>query len=87
MSNEEPSSLHLRRIDPSQNMRRFHTLVLQQTLFGDTSVVRTWGRIGTFGQSMMETFGQTHEAESEFCRLARTKRHRGYADVGSTENG
>ncbi|OYZ92578.1 MAG: molybdenum metabolism regulator, partial [Xanthobacter sp. 17-67-6] len=40
MESTAPGSLHLRRIDPARNMRRFYTLSLQPTLFGGTSVVR-----------------------------------------------
>ncbi|TIU16577.1 MAG: WGR domain-containing protein, partial [Mesorhizobium sp.] len=56
MENEEARPVHLRRIDPSQNMRRFYVVAIQPTLFGGASVIRNWGRIGTSGQSMMETF-------------------------------
>lgn len=38
--------LYCQRIDPSKNMARYYTLYLQQTLFGETSLVRCWGRIG-----------------------------------------
>ena len=45
MSNSD--SVHLRRIDPAQNMRRFYSLSIQPTLFGGASLIRDWGRIGT----------------------------------------
>lgn len=78
MEKEETGSVHLRRIDPAQNMRRFYTLAIQPTLFGGASVIRNWGRIGTNGQSMMETFDQADEAVSAKARLERSKRRRGY---------
>ena len=78
MEKEETGSVHLRRIDPAQNMRRFYTLAIQPTLFGGASVIRNWGRIGTNGQSMMETFDQADEAVSAKARLERSKRQRGY---------
>lgn len=81
MKNEEAGQVHLRRIDPSQNMRRYYTLAIQPTLFGGASVVRNWGRLGTRGQSMMETFDLSKEAEGAFARLARAKRRRGYDDA------
>ncbi|PRD43548.1 WGR domain-containing protein [Phyllobacterium phragmitis] len=80
MENEETGPVHLRRIDPSQNMRRFYTLAIQPTLFGGASVIRNWGRIGTNGQSMMETFDQAEDAETTMAKLERTKRRRGYRD-------
>ncbi|RWO44909.1 MAG: WGR domain-containing protein [Mesorhizobium sp.] len=80
MSNEEAGPVHLHRIDPAQNMRRFYSLAIQPTLFGGASVVRNWGRIGTNGQSMMETFDQTEAAMIAMARLQRTKRRRGYRE-------
>lgn len=74
--NKKP--LHLRRIDPSQNMRRFYCLSIQPTLFGGASLIRNWGRIGTHGQEMVETFDGCQEAEEAMTRLERTKRRRGY---------
>lgn len=73
---EEP--LHLRRIDPSQNMRRFYCLSIQPTLFGETSLIRHWGRIGTNGQEMVETFAESAVAAEAMARIELTKRRRGY---------
>ena len=84
MKNEQPDHIHLRRIDPSQNMRRFYTLAIQPTLFGGASVVRNWGRIGTSGQSMIETFDSNEHAVLAASRLERMKRRRGYRDCGPT---
>ncbi|RUU25050.1 WGR domain-containing protein [Mesorhizobium sp. M6A.T.Ce.TU.016.01.1.1] len=80
MTKEDTGPVHLHRIDPAQNMRRFYSLAVQPTLFGGASVVRNWGRIGTNGQSMMETFDQTGEAMIAMARLQRTKRRRGYRE-------
>lgn len=80
MAKEETGPVHLRRIDPAQNMRRFYVLAIQPTLFGGASLMRNWGRIGTNGQSMIETFDRPHEADGAFVRLERTKRRRGYRD-------
>lgn len=77
----EQVSHHFRRIDPTQNMRRFYALNLQPTLFGEVSLTRHWGRIGTAGQFMIETFGSVEEAERALRRLVRRKRSRGYADA------
>ncbi len=80
MEEKETGPAHLRRIDPTQNMRRFYTLAIQPTLFGGASVIRNWGRIGTSGQSMMETYDSADEAQTAAMRLERTKRRRGYRD-------
>jgi len=87
IDHEETSPVHLHRIDPSQNMRRYYTLAIQPTLFGGVSVIRNWGRIGTNGQSMRETFDRQDEAKSAFERLARTKRRRGYRNTNTTGSG
>ena len=82
MENDKAGPIHLRRIDPSQNMRRFYTLAIQPTLFGGASVIRNWGRIGTNGQSMMQTFDSNEEAVSASRRLESMKRRRGYRVYG-----
>lgn len=82
--------LHLRRIDAARNMRRFYELALMPTLFGGASVVRNWGRIGTAGQSMMQTFDQAADARAALERLARRKLRKGYhgfAEATDRENG
>ena len=82
MEHEEPGPVHLRRIDPSRNMRRFYILAIQPTLFGGASVIRNWGRIGASGQSKMETFDSADDATDASSRLERAKRRRGYRDSG-----
>ena len=81
MSLREQAPVHLRRIDPAQNMRRFYSLSVQPTLFGGASLIRDWGRIGTRGQTMMETFDTAGDADLAFDRLERSKRRRGYRDA------
>ncbi|MCG8274215.1 WGR domain-containing protein [Aquamicrobium sp. NLF2-7] len=86
MEKEDAGPVHLQRIDPTQNMRRFYTLAIQPTLFGGASVIRNWGRIGTNGQSMMETFDSEDEATAVSLRLERAKRRRGYTASGTARN-
>lgn len=76
-----PEPLHLRRIDAARNMRRFYALSTQPTLFGEMSLIRNWGRIGTYGKTMVQTFDGSVEAIDAFGRLERAKRRRGYAAV------
>lgn len=85
MSSSVVDPIHLRRIDPARNMRRFYELGIQPTLFGGFSLMRSWGRIGAVGQSMIETFDQEAEATLALTRLMRAKRRRGYygPDVAS----
>lgn len=81
MPKPEPEPLHLRRIDAARNMRRFYALSTQPTLFGEMSLIRTWGRIGTNGKTMVRTFDDSAETIDAFGRLERIKRRRGYAAV------
>lgn len=83
MSSSSPDPVHLKRVDPEQNMRRFYSLTVQPTLFGGASLIRDWGRIGTRGQTMMETFDEADDADKALNRLERAKRRRGYRDAGA----
>lgn len=71
--------VHLTRVDLSCNMRRFYSLALATSLFGDPGVERRWGRIGTGGQSRTDWYEEATEAERAFHALARAKRRQGYA--------
>ncbi len=75
---DAPDYIHLHRIDPDRNMYRFYGLTLQPTLFGGASVIRNWGRIGTQGQAMVQTFDNIDEASGALKRIEATKRRRGY---------
>ena len=69
----------LRRIDQSQNMARFYELDIQPGLFGDTSLTRHWGRIGSNGQSKQHWFSSDAAAADLADKLTRQKKRRGYA--------
>ena len=68
----------LHRIDPSRNMARFYLLSLQPTLFGEVSVVRSWGRIGTAGRSKVESHTTGQGACLALAKLKAAKLRRGY---------
>ena len=70
----------LTRIDPEQNMRRFYRVSIQPGLFGDWSLIREWGRIGTQGQGMEEWFDSEEEADHAAGRIQQSKQRRGYRD-------
>jgi predicted DNA-binding WGR domain protein len=73
-----PTDLHLRRIDPVRNMRRFYRMSIQRDLFGGASLVREWGRIGFRGQRLIELHPDEGRAVSALVKLAQAKRKRGY---------
>lgn len=78
MSAPSDSSILLHRIDESRNMKRFYVMATMPTLFGETSLLRNWGRIGRCGQMRIETFANSAEAGEALDRLARKKGRRGY---------
>jgi predicted DNA-binding WGR domain protein len=80
MSEAAPSPLYLERIDASRNMARFYVLAVQPTLFGELSLIRRWGRIGSRGRDKIETFSEHDELTKALGALERQKRRRGYCD-------
>ncbi len=70
--------LHVQRLDATQNMARFYRLAIEPTLFGDFSVVRNWGRIGTRGQEKVHFFDNEKQALALVLDLLRQKRQKGY---------
>jgi predicted DNA-binding WGR domain protein len=74
------SLLHilLERIEPSQNMARYYVLSIEPTLFGDSALVREWGRIGSSGQRRSEFFPQPSDARLALHAWLKRKRRRGY---------
>lgn len=78
--------LYCQRIDANRNMARYYMLAIQPTLFGETAVVRTWGRIGKAGGKMTEVFGTEKDAVARFLELVLQKRKRGYKPIRSCGN-
>jgi predicted DNA-binding WGR domain protein len=74
----ESTPIHLTRIDLAQNMARFYEISLQPTLFGEASLWRNWGRIGTRGQAMIVTYPDRQDAALAMAKLTRQKQRRGY---------
>jgi predicted DNA-binding WGR domain protein len=73
------STVHLRRIDETQNMRRFYYLDIQPDLFGGFLLVRQWGRIGAQGRSVAEHFDSATLAAAALAQHAARKARRGYS--------
>ena len=69
---------HLHRIDAAANMARFYCIDVAATLFGDVSVLRNWGRIGTHGRTRIETCATVADAERAASQTLRQKMRRGY---------
>lgn len=73
---------HLERRDAGRNMARFYCLSVEGSLFGDTALVREWGRIGTSGRRRLDLFADVAQAEHAMRRLATAKLRRGYRCAG-----
>ncbi|MBY3127462.1 WGR domain-containing protein [Rhizobium laguerreae] len=59
-------------------MARFYALSIEPNLFGGTSLVRSWGRIGTRGQQKIHVFDTELKAVDLLLILLRKKRSRDY---------
>jgi predicted DNA-binding WGR domain protein len=72
------TAVHLLRIDPARNMRRFYRLDLQPDLFGGVALVKEWGRVGRAGQVRSECFADPAAARTTLEKQQRAKARRGY---------
>jgi predicted DNA-binding WGR domain protein len=70
--------LVLERTDPSVNMDRFYVLRLEASLFGDTSLVRQWGRRGTYGREVRSLYECEADARETLEAWLNRKMRRGY---------
>lgn len=75
----EPSHLH--RIDPEANMARFYSVAVAPNLFGEVSILRCWGRIGTFGRMSIQTCATVADAQREAAHTLKRKMRRGYREA------
>ena len=73
-----PTTVDLKRVDPSLNMRRFYRMSVQPDLFGGACLVREWGRIGFRGQMLIEQHPDEGRAVTALMKLSATKKRRGY---------
>jgi predicted DNA-binding WGR domain protein len=72
---------YLHRIDPKANMARFYCIDIAPNLFGEVCVLRTWGRIGTRGQTRIETCAALEDVEQHSMKMLKAKLRRGYRAV------
>ena len=79
----DPPPIHLTRVDSSCNMRRFYSLALATSLFGEWGVRREWGRIGATGRGRTDWYAEAQEAECALQSLLRAKKRRGYVPAGT----
>ncbi len=75
MSDLTVQYLVLERCDPARNMARLYVLTIEPTLFGDTALLREWGRLGQrppARQPVVATSGEAHSC-SERSRPPRLR--------------
>lgn len=74
----QPYKIYCERRDPQRNMARYYTMEIMPDLFGQTCLIRSWGRIGKRGQLKQHQFMEEREAVGLFLEILRKKRGRGY---------
>jgi predicted DNA-binding WGR domain protein len=82
----QPYQLYIEKTDKARNMARFYAISIEPNLFGEASLTRRWGRIGTRGQMMIHHFKVEQDAVSLFLDLLRQKRKRGYSTIPHTSS-
>ncbi len=54
--------IYLERHDPDKNLHRFYQMFVTPGIFGDWSLVREWGRVGSPGTVRKDWFDSEEEA-------------------------
>ena len=73
-----PDPVYLEKCDAAQGQARFYALHLAPTLFGDWTLVREWGRIGSPGQIVVDWFESVEDACNALEQKQREKIRKGY---------
>ena len=69
---------YLTKTNPKENQFRFYKLYISPTLFGEWSLVREWGRIGSAGTVKIDFFDTEKEAVQKQAQLFEQKQKKGY---------
>ena len=69
---------HLIKIDEAQNQRRFYSMHLIPTLFGEWSLVREWGLSGSGGTLKFDPFPTEQAALTALDATKSAKLKQGY---------
>ncbi len=74
--------VRLEKINHIQGQSRFYVIRIDETLFGDWSVCRMWGRIGAHGgQELRKDFDDFAEASAFAHAQKAQKQKRGYGVI------
>jgi predicted DNA-binding WGR domain protein len=72
------TAITLKRINQARNMSRFYKLDVQPTLFGEWSLVREWGRLGSAGRVCTRMFRSRGKADIALASIWTRKLKKGY---------
>lgn len=70
-------------IDPSKNRYRAYLYLWQPDLWGGGGLIRSWGRIGAAGRSLVTHYPDRASAQTEIDGCVRWRLRRGYRAVSS----
>lgn len=73
--------IYLERHDLDKNLHRFYQMFVTPGLFGDWSLVREWGRVGSPGTVRKDWFDTEPEAVTAAEKLLKEKQKKGYRAV------
>ena len=73
-----PIAVRLTKVVPERNQWRFYLMQTTPTLFGEWSLVREWGRIGSPGHVQLETHDSMNGAIQALVAARHAKERRGY---------
>lgn len=73
--------IYLERHDPEKNLHRFYQMYVTPGIFGDWSLVREWGRVGSPGTVRKEWYESEQEAISAGQKLRESKQKKGYQAI------
>jgi predicted DNA-binding WGR domain protein len=73
----------LTNIDPTKNRWRFYSVQIGRTLFGDWSLTREYGRIGSPGRVSLESFATEEEARRAEQQAIRLRVRHGYFQISA----
>ena len=73
--------IYLERHDTDKNLHRFYQMFVTPGIFGDWSLVREWGRVGSPGTVRKDWFDSEEEAIVAEISLCKAKQKKGYQSV------
>ena len=78
--------VYMVRHDSPENMRRFYKMTVSPGIFGEWSLVREWGRIGSPGTLRKEWHSSPEEARLSGFKIQTAKQKKGYQVLSSFED-